>query len=180
MAQSIDLFTEHPLIVNPASKAISLSTPTTQSTPAQAAITAELSALNTLHRSLFALDPPSIPPPPLPLNPKRSAQIAKLRDSANAAYRKNNYAEAAQLYTYAIDMALTRPGWEPVAVAREELSTLYGNRAQAWMSQRAWVEGLVDAKASVEGKPIGNAKAWWRGGKCLIEMGRWEEAREFV
>ncbi|KAL4920707.1 hypothetical protein BDW62DRAFT_162622 [Aspergillus aurantiobrunneus] len=179
MASSVDIFNQHPLTLDPTSKAISLST--TQYTPSQtAAINDELSALNSLHRSLLALDPPSIPPPPLPLNPKRSAQITKLRDSANTAFRKNNHAEAVRLYTFAIDMALLRPPWEPVAVLREELSALYGNRAQAWMSQQGWVEGLVDARASVEGKPIGNVKAWWRGGKCLAEMGRWEEAKTFV
>ncbi|KAL4738411.1 hypothetical protein BDV11DRAFT_189697 [Aspergillus similis] len=182
MAQSIDLFNQYPLTLDPSSKAISLSpSAATSYTPSQiAALNAELSALNTLHRTLLSLDTPSIPPPPLPLNPKRSAQITKLRDSANMAYRKNNYAEAVRLYTFALEMALARPGWEPVAVAREELAALYGNRAQAYMSQQMWVEGLVDARASVEGRPVGNVKAWWRGGKCLIEMGRWEEAKNFV
>ncbi|KAL5336526.1 hypothetical protein BJX70DRAFT_372239 [Aspergillus crustosus] len=179
---SIDLFNQYPLIVDPTSKAISLSpSSTSQYTPSQTTtLTTELSALNTLHRSLLTLDPPSIPPPPLPINPKRSAQIGKLRDSANAAFRKNNHAEAVRLYTYAIEMALTRPGWEPVAIARDELAGLYANRAQAWMSQQGWVEGLVDAKSSVEGKATGNVKAWWRGGKCLVEMGRWEEAKSFL
>ncbi|KAL5002944.1 hypothetical protein BDV10DRAFT_181158 [Aspergillus recurvatus] len=182
MAQSIDLFNQYPLTLDPSSKAISLSAnAATTYTPSQtAAINAELSALNTLHRTLLSLDTPSIPPPPLPLNPKRSAQITKLRDSANAAYRKNNHAEAVRLYTFALEMALARPGWEPVAVAREELAALYGNRAQAYMAQQKWVEGLVDARASVEGRPVGNVKAWWRGGKCLVEMGRWEEAKSFV
>ncbi|KAF5855685.1 hypothetical protein ETB97_008621, partial [Aspergillus alliaceus] len=41
----------------------------------------------------------------------------------------------------------------------------------------AWADGLVDAKCSVESKPVGNVKAWWRAGKCLAEMGRWEEAQ---
>lgn len=45
-----------------------------------------------------------------------------------------------------------------------------------------WPEGAADAKCSVElkrGQP-GNGKAWWRRGRCLVEMGRWEEAREWV
>ncbi|KAL4884299.1 hypothetical protein BJY04DRAFT_215727 [Aspergillus karnatakaensis] len=182
MADSIDLFNQYPLLVDPTSKAINLSpSSATHYTPTQTtALTTELSALNTLHRNLLSLDPPSIPPPPLPLNPKRSAQISKLRDSANAAFRKNNHAEAARLYTFAIEMALARPGWEPVAVARDELAGLYANRAQAWMSQQLWAEGVVDARASVEGKPVGNVKAWWRGGKCLVEMGRWDEAKTFL
>ncbi|KAL4873978.1 hypothetical protein BDV12DRAFT_191846 [Aspergillus spectabilis] len=182
MAQAIDLFNQYPLIVDPTSKSISLSpSATTQYTASQTTtLNTELAALNTLHRSLISLDPPSIPPPPLPLNPKRSAQITKLRDTANTAFRKNNHAEAVRLYTYAIEMATSRPGWEPVAVARDELAGLYANRAQAWMSQQGWVEGLVDARASVEGKPVGNVKGWWRGGKCLAEMGRWEEAKSFL
>ncbi|CAG8880669.1 unnamed protein product [Penicillium salamii] len=124
--------------------------------------------------------PPQHPPAPLPLNPKRSAQISKLRDSANTAYRKSNYDEAIKLYTYAIEMGLARPGWEPVGVAREELAGLYGNRAQAFMAQQAWPEGLVDAKASVDSKPVGNVKAWWRIAKSLAEMGRYEESRKFL
>ncbi|KAH2979857.1 hypothetical protein KXV25_003566 [Aspergillus fumigatus] len=117
---------------------------------------------------------------PLPVNPKRSAQITKLRDTANQAYRKSNYAEAVKLYTYAIDMALSRPGWEPVNLARDELSGLYANRSQAHMAQQAWPEGMIDAKASCDCKPIGNVKAWWRAGKCLAEMGRWEEAKTIL
>jgi translocation protein SEC72 len=183
MADSIDIYTQHPLHLDPTSKAISLSqtssTPTTGTTTTTS-ITNELDALNTLHRSLISLDPPNIPPPPLPINPKRSAQITKLRDSANTAYRKNNHAEAVRLYTYAIEMASSRPGWEPVALVRDELAGLYANRAQAYMAQSAWPEGLVDAKISVESKPVGNVKAWWRGGKCFAEMGRWEEAKKLV
>ncbi|KAI9929829.1 hypothetical protein AWENTII_003727 [Aspergillus wentii] len=175
MASSIDLFNQHPLHLDPTSKAITL-----DSTHPDSTISAELDTLNTLHRSLISLDPPNIPPPPLPINPKRSAQITKLRDSANTAYRKTNHAEAVRLYTFAIDMAVSRPGWEPVALARDELSALYANRAQAQMAQSAWPEGLIDAKCSVECKGVGNVKGWWRIGKCFAEMGRWEEAKEVV
>lgn len=82
-----------------------------------------------------------------------------------------------KLYTLAIEMALTRPGWEPVALAREELAVLYANRAQVYMALRDWVAGLVDARCSVECKGVGNVKGWWRAGSCLGEMGRWEEAK---
>ncbi|KAL4890144.1 hypothetical protein BDV59DRAFT_185348 [Aspergillus ambiguus] len=179
MASSVDLFNQYALHLDPTSKAISLD-PSSQSTTQHAAITAELQELNQLHRALISLDPPNIPPPPLPINPKRSAQITKLRDSANTAYRKNNHAEAVRLYTYAIDMAFGRPGWEPVTLTREELAGLYANRAQAYMAQQAWPEGMLDAKCAVESKPMGNVKAWWRAGKCLAEMGRWEEAKTLL
>ncbi|EAW12589.1 uncharacterized protein ACLA_010120 [Aspergillus clavatus NRRL 1] len=180
MASSIDLYNQYPLHLDPSSKAISLPPSSSQSASQTATINEELQALNHLHRSLISLDPPNIPPPPLPINPKRSAQISKLRDTANQAYRKSNYPEAVKLYTYAIDMALSRPGWEPVNLVRDELSALYANRAQAHMAQQAWPEGMLDAKSSVDCKPVANVKAWWRAGKCLSEMGRWEEAKTIL
>ena len=84
------------------------------------------------------------------------------------------------MYSYAIEMALTRPGWEPLGLAREELASLYANRAQGHMAQQAWPEGLVDARSSVDCKPGANVKAYWRSGKCLIEMGRVDEARQVL
>lgn len=176
----IDIYNQYPLHLNPTTKAISLTTPTTYPPTQTASINSELQELNQLHRSLLNLDAPNIPPPPLPVNPKRSAQITKLRDSANTAYRKSNYTEAVRLYSYSIEMALSRPSWEPVTLTRDELAGLFANRAQAYMSQQAWAEGLVDAKASVDSKAVGNVKGWWRVGKCLAEMSRYAEAKEFL
>ncbi|KAI9035465.1 uncharacterized protein KD926_003461 [Aspergillus affinis] len=182
MASSVDLFNHYPLHLDPSSKAISLDASSSTSYSAQqtATLNEELQELNALHRALISVDPPNIPPPPLPVNPKRSAQITKLRDSANTAFRKNNYDEAARLYTYAIDMALARPGWEPVALTRDELAGLYSNRAQTQMAQQNWPEGMLDAKTAVESKPMGNVKAWWRAAKCLAEMSRWDEAKTVI
>jgi translocation protein SEC72 len=84
------------------------------------------------------------------------------------------------MYSIAISMALDRPAWEPSGLVREEVSGLLANRAQANMAQGLWAEGAVDAEASVEMKKVGNAKAWWRRGRCLIEMGRLEEAEAWV
>lgn len=77
-------------------------------------------------------------------------------------------------------MALARPLWEPTGLVRDEVASLYANRAQAHMALQNWPEGAVDAEASVEAKKAGNAKAWWRKGRCLMEMGRYEEAKEWV
>ncbi|PGH12210.1 hypothetical protein AJ79_04389 [Helicocarpus griseus UAMH5409] len=174
MASPIDTFTQHPLHLDPTTKAI---TAPSSSSPA---LTAELDALNQLHRALLNLDSPNTPPPPKPVNPKRSAQIAKLRETANTAFRKSSFGEAIKLYTYAIDMALGRPTWEHIGLVREELPPLFTNRAQAYMAQQQWAEGYVDAKSSIEITATGNSKSWWRGGKCLVEMGRWEEARQWI
>lgn len=176
MASDLDTFTQLPLSMHPQSKAI-----TTTSASSSRALAAELDALNALHRALLTLDPPHVvPPPPVPVNPKRSANIKKLRESGNDAFKKQNYAEAIKYYTLGLQMALTRPSWEPNGLVRDEAATLLANRAQAHMELRDWPAGGADAEASVESKKIGNPKAWYRRGRCLFEMGRFEEAAEWV
>jgi translocation protein SEC72 len=168
-----ETFTQLPLHLDPASKAISAPTSTSR------ALTEELQTLNVLHRSLLTLDTP-YPPPPIPVAPKRSANITKLRESGNAEFRRGKHLEAIRHYTFGLQMALSRPLWEPSGLVRDEVAGLYANRAQAYMALQMWPEGMVDAEASVEAKKVGNAKAWWRRGRCLLEMGRGEEAREWV
>lgn len=106
-----------------------------------------------------------------------------MREQGNTSFRKSTPAatqEAIKLYTYGIDMALGRPGWEPAGLVREEASALFVNRAQAYMACAMWPEGAADGATSVEMKKVANGKGWWRRGKCLVEMGRWEEAGEWV
>lgn len=171
----LDTFTDLGLTMDPATKAISAPHGSTN------ALQTELATLNALHRSLLSVDTPTgTPPPPVPVNPKRSAQIGKLRESGNAEFRKGNHGNAVRMYSLAIEMALGRPAWEPSGLVREEVSGLLSNRAQANMAQQNWAEGAVDAEASVEMKKVGNAKGWWRRGKCLLEMGRLEEAEAWV
>jgi translocation protein SEC72 len=180
----MDDFKPIPIEYDPASKLVTGTAP-----PVPAALATELAALNALHKALSAGPTASdgagtimhvVPPPPAASNPKRSAQVAKLRDSGNAALRSGKSADAVRLYTLAVDMAAGRPGWEPVDTARDELATLYANRAQAHMAARDWALGAVDAECSVELRRQGNTKAWWRRAKCLLEMGRLEEAERWV
>ncbi|KAI5917060.1 hypothetical protein F4810DRAFT_94204 [Camillea tinctor] len=170
----LDTFTLLPLQIDPQTKAVSTSSPSRT-------LQTELTHLNALHRALLTLETPNqVPPPPIPVNPKRSANIGKLRDSGNAEHRKGRYADAVKFYGLGLQMALTRAPWEPQQLVREESAALYANRAQAHMALGSWAEGAVDAEASVEAKRVGNPKAWWRRGKCLVEMGRLGEAREWV
>ena len=172
-----DTFTQIPLQIDPQTKAISSALPTAS----VKGLEEEIDQLNALSRSILKLETPnSIPPPPVPVDPKRSAQIAKLRESGNTAFRKGEHDNAIRMYTLAIEMALTRHAWEPAGLVREEASGLYANRAQAYMAMQSWAEGAVDAESSTELKRAGNAKGWWRQGKCLLEMGRLEEARQAV
>ncbi|KAK0614792.1 Translocation protein sec72 [Lasiodiplodia hormozganensis] len=169
-----ETYTQLPLHMDPQTKAISA-----HNVPA--AVQRELEELNQLHRQFLTLETPGqTPPPPVPVNPKRSAGITKLREAGNAAFKKGQYAEAAKCYTMAIELAAGRPPWEPSGLVREELSGLYANRAQAYMSLQDWASGAVDAETSVDLKRVQNAKAWWRRGRCLLEMGRAKEARDWV
>ncbi|KAI0451767.1 TPR-like protein [Xylaria acuta] len=170
----LDTFTLLPLQIDPQTKAVSTSS-------GSRTLQTELVALNALHRALLSLEAPlQVPPPPVPVNPKRTAQITKLRDSGNAEHRKGRHAEAAKLYSLGLQMALGRPLWEPQGLVRDEVAGLYSNRAQARMALGDWPGAAADAEASVEAKRAGNAKAWWRRGKCLVEMGRLDEAADWV
>ncbi|KAI6081991.1 hypothetical protein F4821DRAFT_264369 [Hypoxylon rubiginosum] len=174
MSSDLDTFTMLPLQLDAQTKALN-------TTSGSRALQAELASLNALHRSLLTLETPNqVPPPPVPVNPKRSANVSKLRDSGNAEYRKGKHADAVKFYSLGLQMALTRPLWEPQQLVREEVAALYANRAQAHMALQGWAEGASDAEASVEAKRVGNSKAWWRRGKCLMEMGRLPEAKDWV
>jgi translocation protein SEC72 len=167
-----ETFTQLPLSIDASTKLITSST---------TSLTESLDDLNKLNKLLTGLDTPNqVPPPPAPVNPKRSVQINKLRESGNAAFKKGAFADATKMYDLAIRMATDRPPWEASGLVREELSALYGNRAQANMGQQLWAEASVDAEISVEMKRVGNVKGWWRRGQCLREMGRLDEAREWV
>ena len=170
-----DTFTQLPINIDPSTKAVS-------STTTSSALSAELAALNSLHRSFIKEleNPAGVPPPPVPVNPKRSAQITKLKETGNASFKKGAYADAVRMYGLAIDMASGRPVWEPAGLVREELSMLYGNRAQAYMAQQLWTEASLDAFCSTELKKVANVKNWWRRVTCLKEMQRFEEALEVV
>ncbi|KAL8992054.1 MAG: hypothetical protein Q9188_007666, partial [Gyalolechia gomerana] len=134
----LETFNQLPLTIDPTSKSLSSPLPH---------LATPLTNLHTLQRTLLSL-PSQIPPPPLPTNPKRSAQIQKMRDQGNVSLRKNptKPTEAIQLYTYGIEMALGRPGWEPSPLVKEEASLLYANRAQAYMAAGMWPEGAADAE----------------------------------
>lgn len=174
-------FDLQPLQIDPEAKAITIG-PTTRKAPRT--LVAEIQSLNALHTTLISgqegVSPAGIPLPPVPVNPKRSAHITKIRDTGNAEAKKGHYAEALKLYTAAIELASTRPLWEPSQLAREELASLYATRAGGYMALQMWAEGAVDAETSVELKRVGDATPWVRRGRCLVEMGRLEEAREYV
>lgn len=167
-----DTFVRYDLSIDPASKVI---------TSSDASIADEIEDLNKMHRAIVGLSTPnSVPAPPQAVNPTRTMQITKLRESGNASFKKGLLSEAVKMYDLAIRMASDRPPWEASGLVREELSVLHGNRAQALMSQQQWPEAAIDAELSVDLKRVGNVKGWYRRGQCLKEMGRIDEAADCV
>src|SRR5436190_24211988 len=137
MADPLETYTHIPLHVDPTTKQISA---LSASSVDQATLSA-ITKINSLDTSLKTLETANqIPPPPVPVNPQRSAQVAKLKDAALAAHRKGNYPEAVRLWGYAIDMASGRPVWEPAGLVREELSGLFLGRGESYAGHRAWGE----------------------------------------
>jgi translocation protein SEC72 len=178
---ALETYTHLPVHIDPASKRLSV-------TSSDKSVQEAIAIVNALHGSFKNLETANnVPPPPVPVNPKRSAQINKLRESAGQSAKKGQFQEAIRLLGVAIDMAATRPGWEPSGLAREELGLCYLARAAANAEANNFVEGWKDAEASTEckrgpqtgpqGQKIpGNPRAFIIGGKCLMEMSRFDEA----
>lgn len=183
---SLDTYTHLSLHLDPATKI--LSTTKTSDTQLQDI----LKNINSLHNQFKNLETANhAPPPPLPVNPKRTAQLTKLRESAKQSVQKNDYSGALRLLALAIQMASDRPAWEPAGLVREELALCYMERANVHVLNRDWVEGFKDAECSTEckrgvqqapnGQRVpGNPRAFVLGGKCLVEMGKWDEAVEWL
>jgi translocation protein SEC72 len=141
----------------------------------------DFSSLNLLHRNFNALpqEAKAPPPPNKPPHPARSAQIAKLKDSANTAFKSQKFNEAVRLYSLGIEMALTRPPWEPSALCRDETVLLLCSRSAARFALKEFPESLADAEAVVELKKTW-AKGHFRKAKALQAMKRLEEAKKAI
>lgn len=138
----------------------------------------DMTSLNQLSRAFNSLPSEAVAPPSpaKPPPPQRSAQISKLKDSGNAAFKAHKFNEAIRFYSLAIDMALARPPWEAAALCRDETVILLCNRSAAKFALNEFAESLADAEAVVELK-----KPWPKGHfrkcKALQAMGRLEEAK---
>lgn len=179
---ALETYTHLSLHLDPTTKLL------TSNTTSNSKLQELLQTINSTHNQFKTLDTPNhAPPPPLPINPKRTAQITKLRESGVALVRQNKAADSLRLFSLAIDMASQRPQWEPAGLVREELAQCYMDRANAHIMAQMWLEGWKDAECSAEckrgaqvgpqGQKIpGNPGAFALGGKCLTEMARWDDA----
>lgn len=144
-------------------------------------LAAPLSLINALangfKQSGFPLEVP--PPPPNAVNPLRSEQVNKIKTLGNESFGKKQFVEAIKKYSQAIEIAASRPPWEPSALAADEMAILLCNRSAAFMGHGMWPEAYADAEATVELK-----KPWTKGhfrkAKALQGLGKLHEAKEAV
>ena len=79
---ALETYTHLPVHIDAASKQVSV-------TSSDRAVQEAIATVNALHVSFKTLETAnSVPPPPVPVNPKRSAQINKLRESAGQVRRR--------------------------------------------------------------------------------------------
>ena len=82
----------------------------------------------------------------------------------NAEYQRNNYHLAIQHYSRAISLQPNEPAY-------------YGNRSAAYFMMYKYEEALLDCRKGLELKP-GVGKLLLRAGKCLMVLGKLQEARD--
>jgi translocation protein SEC72 len=119
-----------------------------------------------------------IPAPNKP-NPELNNRVNKLKSEGNAAYKAKKYKDALELYNKAVELAWSRPLWEPLAFqyVREELAPILSNRSATQVYLENHVSALVDAEAVTRLKKDWG-KGWFRKGKALHGLGRYQEAIE--
>ncbi|ORY87694.1 hypothetical protein BCR37DRAFT_342760 [Protomyces lactucae-debilis] len=132
---------------------------------------------NGMKQSGFPAEVPG--PPAQSINPHRSTQIELAKKQGNEYFGKKQYAEALQIYSRALEMAASRPPWEPSQMANDEMAILLANRSAAFLGAEAYPEAYADACCCVDlRKPW--PKGYFRKARALVKLGKVMEALETV
>ncbi|KAI8991350.1 hypothetical protein BDF20DRAFT_904054 [Mycotypha africana] len=133
-------------------------------------------AQNKLASSVKLLKGHDLPKPNQPI-PSVNPQVNQLKMEGNRAYKESKYEEAIKYYGLAVQVSWSRPLWEPLAFqfVREEVATILSNRSAAHAAMNNYVEALVDAQIVTRLKKDWS-KGWFRNGKALLGLHRYEEA----
>lgn len=169
-----------PVFVDPASKKVSYEEGFLDSLSSADAqeYQAAVDDLNNLNRKLVEL-PGDVPPPPQSVTAAslktQNAPIYKLRD-AGIQSLKHGKNDSVKLLTQALDLSLKKAPWDSAGVNIEELASILGPRADAYISQNLWPEAFADASLMVLLK--GNeSKNHIRKARCLMRVERNSEAK---
>jgi len=101
-------------------------------------------------------------PEALPAAEERQKEAEQQRLKGNEMFRASDFAQAAALYSIALEMA-------------PEMGSVWANRAQCWLKLGDHEKALADAKKCSEVEPQ-NPKGWFRQGMSLHAMKRYAEA----
>eukprot|EP00438_Fugacium_kawagutii_P002391 Skav201020 [mRNA] locus=scaffold991:538342:547904:+ [translate_table: standard] len=101
-------------------------------------------------------------PEALPAAEERQKEAERQRIKGNEMFRASDFAQAAALYSVALEMA-------------PEMGSVWANRAQCWLKLGDHEKALADAKKCTEVEPT-NPKGWFRQGMSLHAMKRYGEA----
>lgn len=148
------------------------------SDPSLAPLIHQINALtNGFKQSGFALEVP--PPPPQAINPNRSKQVEISKKQGNDAFKAGKWGDALKMYSIALDLAASRPPWEPAAMANDEMSVLLCNRSAAFLGADLYAEAYADAHACIELKKPWT-KGYFRKAKACLKLGRPSEAKQVL
>lgn len=173
-----DSFTLYPLTISTVEKENRTSVACANDSPALQNVLHQVNALaHGFKQSGFPASLP--PPPPNSINPHRSTELEKIKKLGNEAFSRKNYGDALRLYTQAMDLAASRPPWEPSQLAIDELSILLCNRSAAFLGADLLAEAYADAHACVVMKPVW-IKGYYRLCRACLRLTRSREALKFV
>lgn len=119
------------------------------------------------------------PPPPQSVNPHRSTELERIKKLGNDSFSKKLYGDAARHYSAALDLAASRPPWEPHTLAIDELCILLCNRSASFLAMDNAVQAYADAIVAVELKP-GWVKGSYRLTRALLKLGKSRDAVDVV
>lgn len=166
-----------PVIVDPASKAVSIEQPYLDSIdPSKVKeLNNQVAQLNDLARHLVGVNG-DVPPPSNVVTESVTKQVNKLKDSAAKATKAGRGSEAIKFYNLAMGLALKRAPWESTQYVIEEVCSILGPRADLYISQSLWPEAYTDSGLLVLLKGM-DPKNQYRKGRCLQTIGKLSEAR---
>lgn len=99
----------------------------------------------------------------------------ELKNQGNDYYSNNESSSAIESYSQAIKLLQTNPEDESLP-----LYLLYSNRSAAYIQDKNFYSGYIDAKESLKLKKDGNFKGFYRAAVCSYHLGFIEKSEKFI
>lgn len=144
----------------------------------------ELTHWNQLTKSFLSYSG-DVPPPPGPPSKDTTAQIEKilttvakeLKQQNRSGGNNSNREMIVKQLTVALNIALSRPGWESGAVRLQQVLEILGARCEVNILRGAWAEAYPDSETLVIFNP-NDWKNYYRRGRCFKAIEKYTEAKQ--